>query len=95
MSNIKLSNNVKIEAESLNIGMDTSNLIVQSHGAWTATQDCWVNFHSTGSGYGDINLDGVMIDSSGNYMSMNYIFVKKGQAITMTNSQIYRAFGVK
>lgn len=98
MSDVKLSNGVRIDSSSLKMGIDLSNQLASGSGVYTATQNCWVRVYCWGTPTSNIVIDNISYDGGGtngnNYDNFHTFFLSKGQTITYS-SHSWRAFGTK
>ena len=101
MAKIKLSNDVKIASESLdlNVCIDTSRVLLAATkiGSYTATEDCVVICQHTSRDLSDeIYIDSVHVSNAGDYDWYGPFLMKNGSTISGGSGRIsYRAFGLK
>lgn len=102
MANIKLTNGVKIDQDSLDIssftGVDTSNIIATQVGLkadYMAPQDCWFFIHQAANQGCNIKINGVDVLIY-NYYNTHLVPLKKDQVIylSQTSNMTTKVFGL-
>ena len=98
MSDIRFSNNVRLNASSLAMGIDMNNQLASGSSTYTATQNCWVRVACWGTPASEIYIDGQPYNGGTNGMNYDYFhtfFLSKGSTITYNSSHSWRVFGTK
>jgi len=95
MSDIIFTNDVKLHAESLTLGIDVNNVIASGLTEYTCTENCWIEVPLEGGSNG-LKIDNYQV-GSWNYFNWTPQYVSKGTKVKLTNSgsQRIKAFGVK
>lgn len=103
MSIVKLTDDIQLSSSSVNMGIDTSNILANYYAAeytltYTATRDCWaVGIRDSVCRW---DIDGTLIHNehwTGHTQYTGLVFLRKGQKISGKGSNIYgfKVYGLK